>query len=593
MTQPCLKVRRVSLLAGLAWTIAGQSAAGQEPGCKASKPARFWELGTDYWSSADTTAPAPEWRALNSKRTHDVGVAFSGGGNRSATATLGQLRGLKENGWLPNLTYMSAISGGSWGAVPFTFYRGNLDSLLGKAETLTTKNILNPNGGLAGRIVESAIRRLAVWEVPSFFPKSGSEQSLVAAREAVITVRGAIGKLRGHEYPEGDRANKAYARILGRVFLEGLMKDALVSSYAWDDHMVTEISDVTHCSPTEFITPLSDRPFLIVGATAVKEGEADYPRLIPVEYTPMYTGIRQQFGAIGGTYVWPWAYDRESAAPLSSTQILVGPGPQERRFTLADMMASSGAAPQLAMIIGDYIPGRLRKTARSASQVFPAFSNLATRDHVPNAPSMEIAHGDGGFVDNLGLMPLLARQVHNIIVFVNSADPYPKNGDIPSYFFPLDERTGSGDKSMNAVFKKDLYMEVIHGFDMSVNSGGPAVYCGSNWSVAANELYNSRSYTGLNICWVYNYAADDWKTHLQPDLQALLKAAKEKKKGLTKSEKKLASFPYYATFEENKPEIIQLDALQVNFLADLSYWTITNPKTKQAILAAFKPGSLP
>lgn len=29
------------------------------------------------------------------------------------------------------------------------------------------------------------------------------------------------------------------------------------------------------------------------------------------------------------------------------------------------------------------------------------------------------AHGDGGFSDNLGIMPLLARGVQNLLVFVN------------------------------------------------------------------------------------------------------------------------------------------------------------------------------
>ena len=45
-------------------------------------------------------------------------------------------------------------------------------------------------------------------------------------------------------------------------------------------------------------------------------------------------------------------------------------------------------------------------------------------------------HGDGGNIDNIGLMPLLARKVDNIIVFINTQEDfdtgYP-NGNIPPY----------------------------------------------------------------------------------------------------------------------------------------------------------------
>ena len=127
----------------------------------------------------------------------------------------------------------------------------------------------------------------------------------------------------------------------------------------------------------DFITMnAADRPFLIVGGTLVKPNGIDYPRLIPVEYTPLYTGVRQQFGQIGGTYLSPWAYDRLVVAPSSSTHMLVGPKPTERPFTLADVIASSGAAPQLTLMLGDKVPERFRPALRQASLAFPAFNNL-------------------------------------------------------------------------------------------------------------------------------------------------------------------------------------------------------------------------
>jgi len=55
------------------------------------------------------------------------GVAFSGGGARSASASLGQLRALHGLGWLRRARYISSNSGGSWAAVPFTYLPLDID----------------------------------------------------------------------------------------------------------------------------------------------------------------------------------------------------------------------------------------------------------------------------------------------------------------------------------------------------------------------------------------------------------------------------------------------------------------------------------
>ena len=161
----------------------------------------------------------------------------------------------------------------------------------------------------------------------------------------------------------------------------------------------------------------------------------------------------------------PWAYDRLQVAPGAEGRIRVAPEPGERMFTLADVIASSGAAPQLSLLLGDSVLTRLRAPLRTAAEAFPAFTNLAIRNNTPLPPSAELPHGDGGFTDNLGVMPLLARQLEN--------------------------------------------------------------------------------------------------------------------------------FPYYATFGQNRPRTIQLNALQVNLLADLAAWSITNSDTVNAVIGAFGEDVLP
>src|SRR5262245_12168821 len=87
----------------------------------------------EYWPIAlegATTRPAfPEDAQVADRK--DFGVAFSGGGTRSAAAAVGQLRGLIQNDWLDSVRYITGVSGGSWAAVPFTYSPFATSDILG------------------------------------------------------------------------------------------------------------------------------------------------------------------------------------------------------------------------------------------------------------------------------------------------------------------------------------------------------------------------------------------------------------------------------------------------------------------------------
>ena len=55
------------------------------------------------------------------ERRREVGICISGGGTRSLSAALGQLRGLRQMGWMEQVHTISAVSGGCWAAALFTF----------------------------------------------------------------------------------------------------------------------------------------------------------------------------------------------------------------------------------------------------------------------------------------------------------------------------------------------------------------------------------------------------------------------------------------------------------------------------------------
>jgi hypothetical protein len=156
---------------------------------------------------------------------------------------------------------------------------------------------------------------------------------------------------------------------------------------------------------------------------------------------------------------------------------------------------------------------------------------------------------------------------------------------------PLDIRDGNGDKTMNEVFDKDKYLQVLHGFDAATKAGGGAIFCEKNWTVKKNELYNIRGYKELNICWVYNYMADEWFEQVHADIKAWLKPPDPKK--LSDQAKDLRNFPYYKTFGQNRTRVIQLKPLQVNLLADLAAWSISNKQSVDTIVQTFGANVVP
>ena len=62
-----------------------------------------------------------------------VGVCLSGGGSRAASASMGELRGLRSLGLLDQVSALSTVSGGSWAGVTFTYLPSDIsdDEFLG------------------------------------------------------------------------------------------------------------------------------------------------------------------------------------------------------------------------------------------------------------------------------------------------------------------------------------------------------------------------------------------------------------------------------------------------------------------------------
>ena len=83
---------------------------------KAGYNNKFGELG----SSVAEKWPESEIIKKKGKNNHTLGLALSGGGYRSAIFNYGILKGLYNLKVISKIDYLSAVSGGSWIATPFS-----------------------------------------------------------------------------------------------------------------------------------------------------------------------------------------------------------------------------------------------------------------------------------------------------------------------------------------------------------------------------------------------------------------------------------------------------------------------------------------
>src|SRR6266576_3133183 len=118
MSRRALSSAAVPVLVAAVWLpLTTRLPAGGEP-CDQCTRAQYWQVDTAFWQSASPDLNSfPERQLTTPLPGSDLGIAFSGGGTRSASATIGQLRGLRQNGWLGRVRYVTAVSGGSWAAV--------------------------------------------------------------------------------------------------------------------------------------------------------------------------------------------------------------------------------------------------------------------------------------------------------------------------------------------------------------------------------------------------------------------------------------------------------------------------------------------
>lgn len=458
----------------------------------------------------------------------NTGICFSGGGTRSASATHGQLRALDNLGLLEGIRYMSSVSGGAWGAVPYAYLPDN-----------------HEDDHFFGSIIQ---------------PEKITKRDLVKINKSnylyAVTHSSVIG--RAIKYWAKLAGDETFSRIIGDIFLKPFGIDSRKRFFAYtQDHVQSILERNLSLKKNNFQTVKKDRPFLIVGGTLLRPGRRD----VLFEMTPWYSGVSElyeNYGSqnqnIGGGYIESFAFDSDApdTNSIDDGYPSVRIGNRRHMFTLSDVIGTSGAAP-----------AEVLKNAGVEHIGFPAFKYwpVAYADN-KSLKAKEYEFGDGGNLENLGIIPLLKRGVERIVVFVNSKKKLNGNnlraidGAIAALFTP-NHVNNIFDENGLSVLSKELNER---------RGDGDAAICLREYSLIDNEHHGLNAGQRVKILWVYNERFLNWENRLPDAIKLKIGSGK------------LAHYPHYATFSENS-KIIDLKSIQASLLSQLASAVILENET--------------
>ncbi len=229
---------------------------------------------------------------------------------------------------------------------------------------------------------------------------------------------------------------------------------------------------------------------------------------------------------------------------------------------------------------------------------------------------------DGGNLENTGIASLLAYQdIDNVITFINSSTPLTAGakgvidaqgneipgtrvviaGQVPGLFGyqPHDPQRGyvlyagatkptKPEFQHNQVFPATAFPELLRGLWAATgNAGAPAAtQAGVNQHpavlkttlpVLANPWFGVQGGRTVGVLWCLTNRVRDWHDQLSPAVQQTL--------GAFDDPSSLDHFPHYSTVKTH------LTTTQINLLANLTAWSVANPKNQQLFIDMFTPGN--
>ncbi|MCW1916238.1 patatin-like phospholipase family protein [Luteolibacter sp. GHJ8] len=486
-------------------------------GCKHWPPqrvdvvSRVWQTETPDAVREDFEFPEntiPSIKAKLAKRNPEFGIAISGGGTRSGSAGLGQLRALDRNGLLSQAKYLSVVSGGGWVSIPYAF--------------LPSK--YSDRDFFADYIPPETLNWQKIVEGPGQRGNTIPFEKLMAGHGMDFTTALPI------------KSKEGYAQMVNRSFLPAYELGGHEHFFAFDAPSVAKYAarsrskysrknpEGEHVSNGDFYYVEKSRPYLIV-CGGIKERVRmpfrDMP-VMPFEMTPCYTGVPSFYRgslpfeeSVGGGYVDSFGYtstgpilrandgkgNLEVSSRLGSWTWLLHPSTSPR-FALSDMMAISSAAPTVLETVGAF------------SWSFPDYSHWPAGDPQKKHTGSYL-HTDGGATDNLGVAALVSRDVTKIVAFVNTPHQY-KTWEEDSDWSCMDDiarlfgespTDGARNGEIAAIFSNQPrggetpLMRIRRDLDRALAKGDPLASC-QDVETIANPHWRIKGGSKVRIYWM-------------------------------------------------------------------------------------------
>lgn len=528
------------------------------------------------WQSAKPYPDATDYPERNDQglisRTKNTAIAFTGGGSRSYLLTLGYLAGLTELGVIPQIRYITGISGGTWGTLTYIYQQNDVDE----------QTFLGP-------IVE-----------PAAITREGLQQmDPDCARKA--TAVNFVGVMA--EDPGEGMANQ-WCYATQKVYYEPVgIKSGL--PFSWNEATVNEIkSRNSALKSTEFVIPKhTNRPFPIVGTAIVgPTAGAGYPvgnrNFTMIEVTPLYIGqMRKQevgynyhsnnrthYRMVGGA-VEPFAFGRYGDAPLrglsdGETEGVVNVPEPEEVFDIHHAGCASSYAP--GAFVGSFRPEEI------ASGLGLHFDYWSPAESHPS--SEDTIFCDGGSMENILLPSLIQRRVQKIVLFFNTGTPLQPASkwnvyeDVPSGeqvsdtlsalfgIFVEDEpmwKERGFEMRYDQYFSKDDYPRVITALQ-DAQAKGNGIIATLNLTTIQNDWWGIPAGITTEITFVYDGRLANWEAQLSDEMKELLVPEGEDADDLSINidHGPFRGFPHYIT----AGGLINYE--RANVLSDLAGWTI-------------------
>lgn len=520
-----------------------------------------------------------------------VGLAFSGGGSRAMSVALGVLRALEGMSLMGTVDAISSVSGGSWASAVYMFANQTADALLG--------SLTNPSG-----------LTMTALNMPP------------PALEAVTRDTGPIvADLWWKGYPH----RHLWVYTIGEAILKPFGLDRKDCYMASNKHAVERIKAANpQLKDSCFQVPAPDRPPTVImsGSLLAPTGyQAEAGNVVSLQMSPDYSGSpfypdqktvtyfsesqrknpTLPNSVVGGGLVESFAFGggepHKELSPVGSVVEVVAP---YQPLSVAKAMGVSSAGPASALTqFGPHGMINLA-TLNPVSDYWGvvageiAHSHHQPRTHALHQQAGTYGLGDGGNIDNSGVLALLQRRATHIVWLISSGVPLPEmeevceleelsvntanamDSQITGNFGYIEKNTVGQYLAKNQVFDRKELAPLLCELAQRAKAGKPAVVL-KKMDVLRNNWWGIEGGSTAKVLFFYNALCEDF-------VKALPNETREEVRRTQGGP--FERFPNYRVALQNLNQATALSAAQTSLLAaHAEYMTVHSREAFRDVLA--------